>query len=328
MTSGLGDYIIIGDLMRKVEALISEAKCVTIHRNNPHVILWPYDNPLNRFFNIYNPVEVSRLIFFLKKSRRKGFVIFGLQMAPGSIQGFLMYNLMKKIKIVDYIVDFNLINADIITPPKGDYILDLHLNQVKDLFKIDIPPHFYKLDIPINLTLDKSPSDHKIKKVGIHPWSRRGHLSSFVWPAQKWLEVIKFILENSSYQIVIFGRDSEFVSFAEYIKSRITSAVYRVTFIPCNSVSQLIEIIYGLDLLITVNTSVIHIGYALDKKMVILSGPSLNIWIPKGEGIYNINDELALFPASDKHIPDDRFPSVSRIDVSKILPLLSTLLKE
>lgn len=327
MTSGLGDYIIMGDLMRKVETLIPKSRCVMIHRNNFHINLWEYDKPFNRFFNIYNPAEVLRLISFLKKSRDEGFTVFGLQMAPGSMQGFLMYYFMKKLKIVDYIVDFNLINADIITPPEGDYILDLHLNQIKDLFKISIPPHFYKLDLPINLTLNRLPSNHKIRKVGIHPWSRRGHLSSFVWPVEKWLEVIKFIIARSDYQIVIFGKDSRFVSFAEYIKSHIKPSGHRVIFIPCNSVHQLVEVIYGLDLLLTVNTSVIHIGYAFNKRMIILSGPSLNIWIPKGEVIYTIYDEFASFPGSDKHLPDERFPSVSRIDVRKVLQLLVMLLE-
>ena len=120
MTSGLGDFIVMSDLMRKVERLIPETRCMIAHRGNPHVNLWSYDPPYKRFFNVYQPNQLSKLILTLKKAKKNNFTIFGLQMAPGSIQGFLFHLFLKKLKALDFIVDFNLINADIITPAKGN----------------------------------------------------------------------------------------------------------------------------------------------------------------------------------------------------------------
>lgn len=326
MTAGLGDYIVMGDLMKKVEFLVSESRCLMAHRKNPHVTLWGYDAPQERFFDIYKPAQFFWLISKLKKAKKDGFTIFGLQMAPGSVQGFFFHSFLKKIGYLDFIVDFNLINADIITPPRGDYILDLHLNQIKKLFRVDIPDHFYHLEIPIKAACSTSVHNNDSKKkIGIHPWSRRGDLSSFIWPFEKWLETIEFLTSRPEHEVVIFGRDKRFAEFKRYIQAKLMAS--RVTFAPCNSVEELIKLITGLDLLLTVNTSAAHIGYALDKKMIILCGPSLDIWTPKGEGIYNIYDEQAFFPGCDKFIPDDRFPAVSRIGTERVLSSLPSLLE-
>ena len=323
MTSGLGDYLIMGDLMRKVETLVPEARCLMVHRNNPHVKLWKYDNHSKRFYDIYKPAQFLRLVLYLQGARRKGYTVFGLQMAPGSIQGFFFNKLLKKLKALDYIVDFNLINADIIIPPRGSYILDLHLNQIKDLFKVEIPEELYNLVLPIeDSNGSKTTANKSHMRIGIHPWSRRGHMPSFVWPFEKWLEVIKFLLDKDDNEISIFGKDMKFESFRDYLQTEIKSPSQRIKFIPCNSVKELINVIKTLDLLLSVNTSVVHIGYALNKKMVILCGPSLDIWIPKGDNIKVVSDQEAIFSGSDKYINDNRFPIVTRIDSAKVIDAL------
>jgi len=322
MTSGLGDYIIMGDLMRKVEKLVPEARCLIAHRGNPHVKLWPYDSLHKRFFNVYQPHQILRLILTLKKARREGYTVFGLQMAPGSVQGFFFHFFLKRIKALDFIVDFNLINADIITPPCGNYILDLHLNQVKELFKIRIPEEFYHLELPIknlkfsNTSIEK---DENKVKIGIHPWSRRGHLPCFVWPFEKWLDVIKFLLQNRQNEIIIFGKDKRFGKFKNYIHSKLGETAKQIRFKLCNSVMELVNIIKQMDLILSVNTAVVHIGYALNKKMIILCGPSLDIWTPKGKDIYIVRDEDALFQGADKWVKDKRFRSVEKIEVERVI---------
>ena len=320
MTSGLGDYIIMGNLMRKVEKLVPEARCLIAHRGNPHVKLWPYNSSHKRFFNVYQPQQILKLILTLKKARREGYTVFGLQMAPGSVQGFFFHLFLKRIKALDFIVDFNLINADIITPPCGNYILDLHLNQVKELFKIRIPEEFYHLELPINFkTLVKSPKEEDRIKIGIHPWSRRGYLPCFVWPFEKWLEVIKFLLQNRQNEIIIFGKDKRFGKLKIYLQSKLGEAGKQIKFNLCNSVIELVNIIKQMDLIISVNTAVVHIGYALDKKMIILCGPSLDIWTPKGKDIYIVRDEDALFQGADKWIKDKRFSTLTRINPVQVL---------
>ena len=322
MTSGLGDFIIMGDLIKKVEALLPQARCLIAHRGNPHVWLWAYDHSEKRFFDVYKTGEILKLVLVLREARKKGFTVFCLQMAPGSVQGFLFYLFLKVIKAIDFIVDFNLINADIITPPRGSYILDLHLNQINDLLGIEIPSHFYCLRLPIkHIPEEKAYGSHK--KIGIHPWSRRGHLPCFVWPFEKWAEVIRFLL-GTNKEIIVFGKDARFLEFKSYLRARFGTPK-QLKFIFCNSVEKLIKVVDYMDLIISVNTAVIHIGYALEKKMIILSGPSLDIWIPKGEKILTIKENAPL-QAADKCIKDKRFRSVERIKTNKVIDAIEQLL--
>jgi len=278
MTSGLGDYIVMGDLMRKLEAIVQESRCLIVHRGNLHVRLWPYDDPRERFFSIYQPLEMLRMKEVLRKAKKNGYTVFGLQMAPGSIQGFFLHAFLKKFRLLDFIVDFNLINADIITPPIGDYILSLHLNQIRDLLNIKIPSDFYILNLPIKCsdTPKISPDSHLIN-IGLHPWSRRGHLSCFVWPFEKWAQLIEHLLSNWPCQIIVFGKDNRFDEFKSFLQQRIGSFFSRILFIPSISVEELIATVNSCDFVVSVNTVIVHIGYALHKKMVILSGPSLDL---------------------------------------------------
>jgi hypothetical protein len=324
MTSGLGDFMILGDLIRKIEKRIPGSHCLLIHRNNPHVRLWPGDDGATRFFSISSLKELNRFRHCLAAYRKSGHTVFGLQMAPGSLQGFLLYRFLKRCGLLDYIVDFNLINADIITPPKGAYILDLHLNQVAELLQIDFPQECYQLELPIQRSSHSEILPIGQRIIGVHPWSRRGHLSSFVWPFEKWLNLIIPILsEYPDCQVKIIGRDRSFDAFKVFLRENIGASKERLVFAYSNSVEELVAAIEGLDSLITVNTAVVHIGYALRKQMFILNGPSLDLWVPKGRNIHVIRDKKALFQASDKWEEDGNFGSISRIDVDDVRAALS-----
>lgn len=318
MTSGLGDLIVMGDLIRKIEMQMSGARCLIVHRDNPHIALWTHDNPSQRFYNIYKPAQLWSLISHLLSAKKEGYTILGLQMAPGSLQGFLFFSFLKKIKTLNYVVDFNLINADIITPPKGNYILDIHLNQIKGLFYIPIPPEVYRLQLPFKMDgTYQLPTTGNT--VGIHPWSRRGKYSSFTWPYENWIKVIRHLLITPDTTIVIFGKDKGFKKFEALVKIAIGDDESRVRFIPSTTVQDLLSVIQGTSRLISVNTSVVHIGYALNKPMVILCGPSLDIWIPKGDNIKIVSDEYAFFSGSDKPTDDQNMSTIRRVTVDNVL---------
>jgi hypothetical protein len=327
MTSGLGDFIVLGDLVGKIEVLIPGARCLIVHRDNPHVRLWPGTDVNDRFFSIFSVGELSRFAHSLSAYRKAGYTVFGLQMAPGSIQGFIFYRFLKRFGLVDYIVDFNLINADVITPPKGEYILDLHLNQVGELLQIEIPPALYELRLPVAASHPVKASGDKVRTIGIHPWSRRGHIRSFVWSFEKWEQLIRHLLrEYENCNVVVFGRDKSFDEFKRFISDNVDNTDERISFSYSNSVGELVNTIENLDYLITVNTAVVHIGYALRKQMTILNGPSLDLWVPKGRNIYVIRDKQALFQASDKWEEDGNFGSIDRIEVSDVVEVLSARL--
>lgn len=325
MTSGLGDYIVMGDLMRKVEQTAPGSRCLMAHRGNPHVNLWKYDDCSERFFNVYRLLELGSLIRTLKNAKKDGYTLFGLQMAPGSLQGFFFHSFLIKIKALDYIVDFNLINADIITPPKGDYILDLHLNQIKQLLRVDISPSLYKLGLPLDIEkMDDKFKDifaTRKKLIGIHPWTRLAYKTR-TWPLQKWISLTKQILNKygSEYSIVFFGRDREFDIFKKKLSDDIPGEfASNLMFLPVHSVDEFINVMKMLDIIITVSTSTVPIGYALDKKLVILGAATLDIWIPKGENIVCLYDRSASLPASDKFEEAPYMPRTANIGVDDVL---------
>jgi hypothetical protein len=80
-------------------------------------------------------VDFSGLIAKLRRQKQQGRLIFGIPMAPGSLQAFFFFWILKKLGALTYIVDFNLINADVLTPPRRRYIFDRHLAQAAELFQ-------------------------------------------------------------------------------------------------------------------------------------------------------------------------------------------------
>ncbi len=137
--SSLGDFIIMGDVIKKTLEISPDIRCFVAHRNNPFVKNWKYADPANYLFNVCRPFGFLTLLKKLRKAKHDGFSVFGLQQAPGSLQGFFFLRCLKWLGALDFTVDFNLYNADIVTRPQGHYILDLHLNQIKEILQIDRP---------------------------------------------------------------------------------------------------------------------------------------------------------------------------------------------
>lgn len=325
MTAGLGDVVVLDSLVNNVEYGISGSICQIFHRNNPHTRLWSESCSSNRYTNVFSFQELSASILRLRRYCAEGRTVFGLQMAPGSIQGFLFLYFLKKIGALDLIVDFNLVNADIITPPRGKYIFNLHMNQAADLLGVNLSEKALKPSLPFmkNHSLQRKSNTEIV--VGIHPWSRRGHLKAFMWQAANWLEVIRYLVQrHCNLRIVIIGKDDSFNAFRTLVEG--TEEAASVSFEPSSSVPHLASTIDSLDLLITVNTGAVHIGHALGTPMVILSGPSLDLWIPESETIVSVTDKTALFQSADRSMDDSRFSMVSNIPVSDVITSLDKIL--
>ncbi|NOX33904.1 MAG: glycosyltransferase family 9 protein [Deltaproteobacteria bacterium] len=315
----------MGDLITKIKKNFPDAGSIIIHKSNPHIHLWPDADIKKIFFSIFSFKELCCLVRTIRGYKKNNYTIFCLQMAPGSIQGFLFYSFLKKMNLADYIVDFNIINADIITPPKGDYILDLHLNQLAELLKIEFPTDDYQLELPVSRSVRVHKVLNKKRLIGLHPWSRRGHIKSFIWPFAKWLVLARNLLsEHPDIKFVVFGKDKGFNKFKDYIIKHCNRTVTdRFCFSYSNSVHELINTIDRCDTIITVNTAVVHIGYALRKEMFILNGPSLDLWVPKNDNIYVIRDNQALFQTSDKWEKDECFASLDRIKTDNVLSAIN-----
>lgn len=317
MTAGLGDLVVLGTLASWIEQVLPGSDCFFLHRNNSHTYLWQKAGSPQRFYNIYSCSEMFTFVTRVRRLRREGRGVFGLQMAPGSVQGYLFLRLLQKLGLLDYVVDFNLVNADIVTAPKGNYILDHHVHQIIDLCRCANVHPPQRPILPFEVFGGVHTRDEKLC-VGLHPWSRRGHEQAFVWQEEKWLELIKFLVRCPAVdKIVIFGKDKGFNSFKDKVHREVQSD--KPNFCASNSVVELAESISKFNLLISVNTGVVHIAHALDIPMVILNGPSLDLWIPKGQKIISIRDKKAVFQAPDRAMPDIRFSRVGNIQVDQVI---------
>ena len=71
--------------------------------------------------------------------------------------------------------------------------------------------------------------------------------------------------------------------------------------------------------MVSVNSAAVHIGHALDRKMVILNGPTLGLWIPTGKDIVLVHDTQARYPGNDSVSRHPDFPRVARIRVEDVI---------
>src|SRR6202142_1426082 len=168
MQHHLGDFVVIGALLKKFDLLEVEFESLVAHRHSPHVSCFE-GKEQDRFFNIASIGGLLDLIAKLRRQKQEGRLIFGTPMAPGSLQAFFFFWILKKLGALTYIVDFNLINADALTPPRRRYIFDRHLAQAAELFQH--PEWMEEPDMPLALACPARPGYRPSRRIGFFPWS-------------------------------------------------------------------------------------------------------------------------------------------------------------
>lgn len=326
MTAGLGDLVVLGSLGRWITNQLPEACCLFVHRNNPHVHLWQLPCSPLQFYNLHSPFEMLKLVKQARNLHRSGYTSFGLQMAPGSLQGYIFLRGLQQLGTVDYVADFNLINADIITPTHDEYILQRHARQMLTLCRSSETSLPKCPMLPFAVSKPCTSLDGRLR-IGLHPWSRRGYQSAFVWPQEKWLELIRHLEQHPSVgQIVVVGKDAGFDNFKSTVMTAVTPA--KLHFAQSRSVPELVEMLTTLDLLVSVNTGVVHLAHAINLPQVILNGPSLDLWIPKGENIIALHDQQAIWQAPDRAMVDKRFSQVGNIKIEEVVGAVERVLSQ
>lgn len=315
MFSSLGDFVVVSDLARKVRSL--GADTAVIHANNPLVTLLPEDER-RMYFNVRSFGELARGIGQGQRWRSVGKTIFGIQQAPGSLRGFFFLRTMKKLGGLTYVVDPNLYDADIIMPWHGKYILEMHLNQVAGILGKSLPAGFGSLSLPA--TLGQHLPAEEPALVGIHPWSRRD-APAFTWPPGKWILLLNEAgARYPGARFLVFGRDRNFETFTRQLLQGLSQGLAeRVELAPVKDIQGMLRAIARTQLLVSVNTGVVHLAHALGKRMVILNGPTFGGWIPKGPAVRAILDELALYQGADKPENTQAFPMVARIAPAAVM---------
>lgn len=323
----LGDFVVMGGLLRKFDLLGVEFESIVAHRDSPYVTAFAGRNE-GRFFNVARADELLELIAKLRRQRREGRLIFGLPMAPGSLQAFGFFWMLKQLGALSYIVDFNLINADVLTPVRRRYIFDRHLAQAAELFKH--PEWTADFDMPLAMASPpRTRSAVSPRRIAFFPWSGRGWLPEFRWPDAHWLELARRILRAPEIEIVLLGKDERFSAFEETMRGGLPESVRsRLKSGRSQSVEGLLGGLQNVDLLVTLNTSALHLAHALKLPTVALCGSSGEFWLPEGPHARIVRDERGILPPSDKFQHDPLQPSLQRIDVDTVFSAAAGLARE
>ena len=312
----LGDFVVIGGLLKKFDLLEVEFESLVAHRHSPHVSSFD-GNSKDRFFNIASAGGLLGLIAKLRRQKQQGRLILGIPMAPGSLQAFFFFWILKKLGALTYIVDFNLINADVLTPPRRRYIFDRHLAQAAELFQH--PEWMEDTAMPLAVACPALTGSRSTWRIGFFPWSGRGWLPEFQWPESRWLNLAKLILKNPDFEIALLGKDDDFARFEHALRSQLPEEM-RPRFVssPATSVENLAASLRELDCLITVNTSALHLAHALKLPLVALCGSSAEFWLPEGDHVRLVRDTRGVLPPSDQYHHDPLQPSLQRIEVAQV----------
>ncbi|MCE0524231.1 MAG: hypothetical protein LV480_15110 [Methylacidiphilales bacterium] len=312
----LGDFVVIGGLLKKFDLLKVEFESLVAHRNSPYVS--SFDGMTeDRFFNVAGIGGFFELLAKLRREKQEGRLIFGIPMAPGSLQAFFFFWILKKLGGLTYIVDFNLINADVLTPPRRRYIFDRHLAQAAELFR-----HSEWMEdtaMPPAIASPAITGSRSGRRIGFFPWSGRSRLPEFQWPEARWLELAKLILKQPGFEIVLLGKDDDFGRFEHSLRSQLPEEM-RPRFVasPADTVQALVASLQGLDGLITLNTSALHLAHALQLPLVALCGSSAEFWLPEGDHVRLVRDNKGVLPPSDQPGHDPLQPSLQRLEVSEV----------
>lgn len=312
----LGDFVVIGGLLKKFDLLEVEFESLVAHRHSLHVSCFE-GKAQDRFFNIADIGGLLGLIAKLRRQKQQGRLIFGIPMAPGSLQAFFFFWILKKLGALTYIVDFNLVNADVLTPPRRRYIFDRHLAQAAELFQH--PEWLEKTDMPLAMACPAATGSKSNRRIGFFPWSGRSRLPEFQWPDSHWLDLAKLILKEPGFEIALLGKDDGLARFEQALRSRLPEEMRR-RFVssPAASVPALVASLRELDGIITLNTSALHLAHALKLPLVALCGSSAEFWLPEGDHVRIVRDIGGVLPPSDQYRHDPLQPSLQRIEVAEV----------
>jgi heptosyltransferase-2 len=128
--------------------------------------------------------------------------------------------------------------------------------------------------------------------IAIHPGA---HYPSQRWPAERFGEVAKEIVEQSEAKVILLGSSDEKV-LLEAIEKRVGADIQTFS---CDNIRELIALLSRCDLLVCNNSGPMHIAAALKVPTVSMMGPTVTpLWLPYGEKNVVINKALHCSPCN------------------------------
>lgn len=324
MFRSLGDFIIISNVASRIKRKLKDAEIVIFHRNNPYLKLLDKDYLDAHFFKTRSPVDIIRLAFFLRAKRKRGYSVFGLQQVPGSLLGSLALSGLKSLRAIDYVADFNLCDADMITVPKGDFIFARHLLQLEDIFNFKFEQADFNLELPFKISdsdrdyVDKILPADKRPVIALHPWSGKRNSQNHAWDTAKCLELAGLLNKKfPEARIAVLGIGRRKEAFCKEVLAVIGPGSFLD--VPRLAIPQLAYLFKKAAIFITANSGPMHLAYIQKTKMVVLSGPSLAIWNPPGAAnIKVLKPKGDFFPPAEKEERAAGFPAVSDIETEDV----------
>jgi len=124
-------------------------------------------------------------------------------------------------------------------------------------------------DKPIYLEISTSPIQ-KPPKIAFHPFSSQAFKN---WPDEYWQELSKLLLKSQLMPIIFCTPSEE--SHAQAIFSRVHP---QLAIIATHSLNQLIKEMENIDLLVGVDSFLVHLAAALNKKTIVINTGNLPSW--------------------------------------------------
>jgi ADP-heptose:LPS heptosyltransferase len=155
---------------------------------------------------------------------------------------------------------------------------------------------------------------------------------SRLWPVDKFAEIAGYLIDNYDYDVVVAGTNK---NNAEYIVKKVHSHKLRDATLQTTLI-QLAELVHNAELLISNDTSAVHIGVAVNAKVICVSnGNTYGRFVPYPAQVYSRiitlfpedieNEKLSDVQASEKYLHGSEY-SISSISTERVKQAITTML--
>ncbi len=134
--------------------------------------------------------------------------------------------------------------------------------------------------------------------IAIHPGA---HYPSQRWPAERFGELAKRMLEQCGARIIILGSSDE-AGLLKVVKRSVGDGIQIFS---CSGIREFMALLSKCDLLVCNNSGPLHIASALKVPTVSMIGPTvIPLWLPYGENNVVLNKRLSCSPCNRAHCKD------------------------
>ena len=155
---------------------------------------------------------------------------------------------------------------------------------------------------------------------------------SRLWPVDKFAEIAGYLIDNYDYDVVVAGTNK---NNAEYIVKKVNSHRLRDATLQTTLI-QLAELVHNAELLISNDTSAVHIGVAVNAKVICVSnGNTYGRFVPYPVQVYSRiitlfpedieNEKLSDVQASEKYLHGSEY-SISSVSTGQVKQAITTML--